>query len=501
MSLNSINMTVKTDAGFHPHVSEGRSRVAFFGVIWSALHAFVPTLSSAAVFFVSALFLTPSDFGTVGLASGLVSFAIAFSPVAFGEALIQRKDISQEHADSVFWASVGFSVLLFSLFLLGGSRLTQFSGEPGILAVLPILALRIPFELLAVVPNAMIIRSMRFKLIALRTAVAAVVSGVVSVTMLLTGYGYWALVASQVLASAVICIMAFWVVKWRPGRGINFRALKDLFSYGLFASADRMLNTVKLDHILLGAIAGTHMLGLYYFGQRLYNLLLSLVGGALSSVTHVLLSSLQGDLHKSREAFLIATYVSTSVSFPMFAGLALIAPDLIPLFFGTDWVEAIVVIQGFCIVGLLASIGIVQSAMIKAQGKVNLWFYYQLAQHIGTVLVLFFTYQLGLKILMLALILKFLVLWPISLLMTARLLDMKTSVYLINFGRPLLAVAAMVVAVMLVGNWAANASDAIKIISQFAVGFLVYSGAILALSHEHFRRVYQMVFPPRKHAE
>lgn len=488
------------ESPFHPHVTAGRSRAAFFGVIWSALHALVPTLSSAAVFFISALFLTPQDFGTVGLASGMVSFAIAFSPVAFGEALVQRSRICRRHADSLFWASAVFAAALFAVFLLGAPLLTRMSGEPGVRAMLPVLALRIPFELLAVVPNAMIIRAMKFKLIALRTAVAATVSGVVSVAMLLSGFGYWALVASQVLASAVICLMAFSVARWRPGRGLDVAALKDLWSYGSFASADRMLNTMKLDHILLGALAGTHVLGLYYFGQRLFNLLLSLVGGALSSVTHVLLSSLQDDLARSRDAFMIASYVSSAVSFPMFSGLALIAPELVPWFFGAQWAEAVIVIQGFCVVGMLASIGIVQGALVKAQGRVNWWFYYQLAQHVGTFLVLALGFGAGLRIMMLALIAKFIVLWPISIVMTARLLKMRPSAYVLNFARPLLAMSAMTAAVMLVSNRTADAGVAVRVAGQIAAGALVYSSAILALSHEQLRRVHHMVFPARRQA-
>ncbi|HID54030.1 MAG TPA: hypothetical protein EYP41_18585, partial [Anaerolineae bacterium] len=95
---------------YYPHLSHGRSRAAVSGVLWSSLHTLIPTISSAAVFFIGAYFLSPSDFGLVGFASALVSIAIAFSPLAFGEALVQQTVMdmireAQNAGTTVFFSS------------------------------------------------------------------------------------------------------------------------------------------------------------------------------------------------------------------------------------------------------------------------------------------------------------------------------------------------------------------------------------------------------------
>ncbi len=469
---------------YQPHLRHGRSRAAFIGVLWSSLHTFLPTLSAAIVFFISAYFLSPSDFGLVGLTAGIVSIAIAFSPLAFGEALVQRQEITKSHADSVFWLTAGFGMVLFAIFVVSASYIANFVGQPEIAFLLPVLALKVPLELMAAVPNSMIVRSMRFKLIALRTSVATIVSGVISVAMLMAGYGYWALVISQVSASLVICVMAFWVTGWRPGRSFSVAGIRDLARYGVFASGDRMLSTLKIDHILLGALAGPNFLGLYYFAQRLYGLLTGLVSGALSSVTHALLSTLQDDKEKTRQAFLMASFASASFSMPMFAGLALVVDDLLPLILAPKWIPATYAIKAFCLNGIFVCVGIVQAALIKSQGRVNWWFYYQLAQIVSTVAVILATYRFGMTTMMTVLVIKFVILWPVSAIMTARLLGESLGQYLIHFKNPLIATSVMSLAVVASPALFPTLDLKIMIPLQILTGVIVFGSTLLAISRK-----------------
>ncbi len=469
---------------YHPHLTTGRSVSAIVGVLWSSLHTLIPTVSSAVVFFVSALFLSPADFGLVGLASSLVVSVIAFSPVAFGEALVQRKTLSKHHADTVFWLTTGFGLLCFTPFVLAAGAIGGAVGNPDIAAILPILALKIPLDLAAAVPNSMIIRSMKFKLIAVRTAVATMVSVIICMTMLFAGYGYWALVASQVSASMVACAMAFWVSGWQPGIAVRWSALKDLLNYGIFASGNRMLSTIKLDHLVLGIFGGTVILGLFIFAQRFYNMLTQLVGGALSSVTLSLLSTLQGDTDKTAQAFGIASFVSAAVSLPMFGALAITAPDLLALLLDDKWADAAFPVQAFCVAGVLAGIGVVQAALIKSQGKAQWWFYYQLVQQSTSVLVIVLTYSYGLPTLMIALMIKSVLLWPVSVLMTAKLLKRSAWNYLAGFRHPVVATLAMGIGMLAVPYLLPNLSQITKLALQLTVGALIYVPAILLLSRD-----------------
>ncbi|MFD1157689.1 lipopolysaccharide biosynthesis protein [Roseovarius aestuarii] len=474
---------------YHPHLVRGRSRAAVFGVLWSSLHTLIPSITSGAVFFVGAYFLSPADFGLVGLASSVVLFMIAFSPVAFGEALVQRQSVARAHADSVFWLTASVGVLFCLPFMIAASPIAERLGEPAIAALLPVLALRIPLELLATVPNAMIVRSMKFKLIALRTSIATLVSALISVSMLLAGYGYWALVISQVSGSFVSCAMSFWVSGWRPGLATRPSALWELAHYGLFASGDRMLATMRLDLIVLGSLGGNVLLGLYFFAQRFFQMLTQLVSGALSSVTHALLSTLQDDREKAAQAFSIASFVSAAVSMPMFCLAGLLIKDLLALLPEPGWEDAAFAIQAFCVAGILASVGVVQAALIKSRGKAHWWFYYQLVQQGSTIAVIALTYRYGLPTLMVVLVAKSFLIWPASLHMTARLLGISIRAYLAVFAGPAAATLAMGLAVVLTAPLLEMLSPVAGLGTSIALAFTIYVPTLALLSYARIRRI------------
>ena len=485
---------------YHPHLSAGRSRAAVYGVLWSSLHTLIPSVTSGVVFFIGAYFLSPGDFGLVGLASSLVMFMIAFSPAAFGEALVQRQSMAKAHADTVFWLTASVGVLFCLPFMIAASSIAERLDQPAIAALLPVLALRIPLELLATVPNAMIIRSMKFKLVALRTTVATLLSAVISISMLMAGYGYWALVVSQVSASFVICVMSYWVSGWRPGVSIRLSALRELAHYGLFASGDRMLATMRLDHIVLGALGGNVLLGLYFFAQRFFQMLTQLVSGALSSVTHALLSTLQDDREKAAQAFGIASFASAAFSMPLFCLVGLLVEDLLAVLPEPGWKSASVAIQAFCVIGILASIGVVQAALIKSQGKAHWWFYYQLAQQSSTIAVIALTYRYGLPTLMVALIAKSCLVWPISVLMTARLLSTSIKAYLRIFAGPVAATVIMAVAVVATSSLLDTLSPAAELCAKLALGIVLYTPVLALLSHSRVQHIRLLLRQNRRSA-
>ncbi|QDY71735.1 lipopolysaccharide biosynthesis protein (plasmid) [Qingshengfaniella alkalisoli] len=460
----------------------------------------IPVVSSTLVFFVSALYLSPSDLGLFSLASSIVMTVIALSPIAFGEALVQRQSISQSYADSVFWMTMGVGAILFTPFLLAAGPLSRWMGEPAIAALLPVLALRIPLELAAAVPNAMIVRSMKFKMVALRTTIATSVSVVLTLSLLWAGYGYWALAISQVCASLVICVIGFWASGWRPGIEFDLGALRELTGYGLFASGTRMLTTMRLDQIVLGALGGTALLGLYFFAQRFYMMLTQLVGGALSSVTHALLSTLQSDQEKTRQAFGIASFAAGCISLPMFTLLALLAPDVMAVLFDPQWQEASIAVQMFCIIGCIAGISVVQGAFIRSQGRADWWFWYQCLQQLSSIVVILLTYRAGLQTMMIAIIIKSLLVWPVSVVMTTKLLGTGLFAYLRAFIAPAAATVAMTVAVLGLPYLLPGMLPLEALILRWLAAGLIYTAVLSLLAYPQIKNILRIISSKRETA-
>lgn len=471
------------------HPASGRSRAAFFGALWSLLHAGLPSLGAALVFFVSAAFLAPADFGQLAIAVGIVSVALALSPSAFGEALVQRQSLTPAHADAVFWLNAALAGVYLALLVALAPSLADWFEVPELAWLVPLLALKVPFELLAAVPSAMIVRRMAFRLLALRTTIGVGIGLVVSVGLLTAGYGLLSLAVSQVAVSATTFAVAVWTSGWRPGLACRLGHVRDLARYGLFASGLRMLGLVRADHLVLGALAGPALLGLLVFAQKLFTLLSNIAGGALASVTHVVLSSMQGEPEKARRTFALMTFAAAAIGFPASAGAAIVIDDVIATFFAENWSGAALAAQLFCLLGFLSVPGIVQSAMVRSRGQADWMFYYQLLQDITTVAAIALTYRFGVEAIVTAILVKTALVWPLSVWMCLRLLDLGPWAYARNFAGPVLATLGMAGAVLAIPAPAGLAGLAV----QIAAGAAVYPILLAVLSRRRITEVWHIL--------
>jgi teichuronic acid exporter len=475
-------MTLSTDAGSQrDHLTKGRASAAIKGTLWSLVSSFVPAALGFLVFLASSRVLSPSEFGIVAFAVSIASVGVAIAPAGFREALIQRQKISPAHLDTVFWLCLGAALLIFAALCGVAPIIAAASGEPLLVLLLPLVAARVIFDLAAAVPNALIVRTMSFKMLALRTSAASAVAAIACLGLLWAGFGLWALAFSQLAGSIAACMGAMAGARWRPGLQFDRRALGELRAFGLFSTGNHFITTINLDQLLIGALMGPAWLGIYSFARRIFQILTDLISGALNLVSYSLLSSMQREPAKLRDAYLLGTFASSVVAFPVFAGLALIAGDLIPFAFGEAWVSAVPVVQAFCVLGLLTAVGTLQSSLIRSQGQADLWFYYILGKQAVTVLYIFLFSGWGVVALTTSLVILNILIWLPTLHMVVRLLGISVWAYLGSFALPVAATLVMGGCGWLVQHELASAEPLLRLGATIGAAALSYGAVIVLL--------------------
>jgi O-antigen/teichoic acid export membrane protein len=479
------------------HIKTGRALAAVRGTLWSLVNSFAPAAFGILVFMATSRVLLPAEFGLVAFAASIATLGAAIAPVGFGEALVQRVGLDRRHLDTVFWLCAGSGLAVYAVLCLAAAPVAAHLGEPALAALIPFIGARIIFDMAAAVPNALLMRSMAFKSLAVRTTVASLVAAVGCLTLLWLGFGLWALAFSQLAAAAVGCIGAMVAARWSPRLSFSRDALKELRAFGLFASGNRFITMLSLDQILIGALLGPAGLGIYSFARRIFQILSDLITGALSNVSYSLLASMQTEREKLRQAYGFATFVSSAVSFPVFAGLALIAHDLIPLAFGQNWTGAVVAVQAFCAFGLLASIGVLQSSLVKSQGQADLWFYYLIAKQAGTLLYVLLYHSWGVDALTTAIVIQNYVMWLPAAHMVARILGVSLVKYLASFALPILATLTMSAAGLATQHYLADADPLVRITATIGICAVVYVLVLLVFARKRLLQVNAVIFKRR----
>ena len=364
---------------------------AINGVMWSALENWGNRFISIGVFFLLARLLGPEAFGLVATATLVTDFFSIFLDQGFSQSIIQRKEVDAAYLSTAFWINIGFSILLFLAGLLFAGNIAVFFEEPGLKAIIRWISISFLLGGLSNVQEAILTRDLAFKVLSARSLVASVVSGIVGITAAFMGLGAWSLVIKQLTFSAVKTIAIWGLTTWRPSFIFSRAYVQELYSFGSNIMGFRVLNFSqrRSDDFLISYFLGTKALGFYTVAYRLIVVMVDLFTGIIQRVALPAFARLQGDSGRLRVAFFEVTELTSMVCFPLFTGLAVLAPDLVLLLFGEEWSKSIAIMRILALVGLLQSITAFNASVILALGKPDWLLRLKLLESIVTVLGFF----------------------------------------------------------------------------------------------------------------
>lgn len=485
----------------YDHVNRDRGQRTLSGVLWSLTHAGLTTVLTAAVFLVTSRLLTPEDFGAVALAASVILIVSMIIPMAFGEALVQRKTIGEDHLNAVFWICTGLAVVFYGVLTAMASLLAGWFEVAVLAQILPVLAIKLVLDAMAVVPTALVMRRMDFRTIALRAVLANSVAGAVCLVMAFNGFALWALVASQVLTSLVMLVVTILAARWLPGRPRGRQAMGDLMSFGVYSMATKVIDDARIEQLLIGGLLGPVALGLYFFAMRLTSMLQGLTSGALVQVFSVSLASLQGDIAGSTRFYLLGSFASAALSFPLFGGLFLVAPAAVPLVFGDQWTDGIGVVQCLSALGLIAGVGIMQAALIRAAGEARWWFWYRVVSQLAGFVLIVVLAPWGIGAIAIGFVCRTLVIWPLSVAKTLHMLQMRFWSYGRVFAAPGVATIAMAAVVLATPGLVPSVGPWALLGAQVGLGAVVYGLVLILLAYDTFQNAIALIAQARRTAK
>lgn len=462
------------------------------GVLWASVMTAAPAIASALVFMLTSRLLQPAEFGLVMLAGSIAMFASAIAPGGFGEALIQREHIKEDHLHTVFWLCVGSSLLIYAVIFANAHLIAGWFGEPALYLLIIAQGTRIVFDLATIAPQSILMRAMEFKKIARRAVIASLLSSAICVTLLLTGYGLWALVVSQISSSILIFAITMLSVRWRPRLRFSPAYFRELASFGLFSSAHRALYIVNVENLLIGFFMGPFATGIFSFAKRIYQIFNEVVTGTFNSVSYPLLSSLQREPEKLKHAFFVSVYASSCLCFPLFAGTAIVSENLILVVLGEQWMPAIPTLIAFCAMGVLTGVNILQSALISSQGRMDWWVYYQMLQKTSTALLIAVLYPYGLTTVVAALTVKLWLSFYFPLKKTSEILNVPIVDICRQLAPAVLSSLAMFLAIEAGRGILAPQSAVHGLLSDVVTGALAYMAALMLISRRRIAELYSL---------
>lgn len=290
---------------------------------------------------VLARLLMPRDFGLVAMVTAFSMWVMNFGINGFTEYIIQKKDITAEEVNSIFWTHLSIATTLALAFVLFGFVLVDFYKEPALFWIATAMASSFILYALYTSHFALLQREMKFSFLAVIEVIAVVLSTGLSIGAAIGGMGYWAIVTRQLILPIVAVIAAWCISPWRPQRPKILANTFPVLKYALKIYCNFSLNyfTRNIDKILLGRVHGSVVLGIYDRAYYLSQMPAEQILRPLNSVALATLSRIRED----KKRFI--TYYIKALSTASFLGtmatvvLFLTAQDLVLLLLGPKWTE------------------------------------------------------------------------------------------------------------------------------------------------------------------
>lgn len=149
--------------------------------------------------------------------------------------------------------------------------------------------------------------------------------------------------------------------------------------------------------------------------------------------------------------------------------------------------------------GLLTSVGVLQSSLIRSQGQAGLWLFYMVARQAMTILYIAFFHNWGLDALVTALAIQTYLMWLPAVHMVMRLLNISLVSYFKPFVAPALAALAMFVAVSAIKE-ALPGDAVIRLLASIGGGAVVYTAVLLLTARSQINRILSVVLGRKRAA-
>lgn len=345
---------------------------------WTYLSTAVTASLQIIVTAVLARLLTPDAFGLVAMAALVLRFGQYFAQMGVGQAIVQRAELSDDHASAGFWSSVMIgAVFSGAAWLLAPLAATAFD-SPGLASVLQIMGLSFFITGTSTTSFALLRRAMRFRAIAITEIIAYVVGYGGALVLAATGAGVWALVfaglAQTAVASGSYNLLAqpilVPVTRWQPYR--------ELLGFGTavsFISFLEFLNS-NLDTIAVGRLAGATQLGFYNRALSLTGLPMQYMSTSLSRVLLPSFSRVQEETARAGRAYISLITVFAGIGLPVAFGMSGASTEIVAVLLGGQWTASVPVMRIVAVASVAAMLshfgGILLEATAHLREKVTL---------------------------------------------------------------------------------------------------------------------------------
>lgn len=339
------------------------------GASWQVLGGVLQTIIRISATMVLARKLTPEDFGIFLVATLVYGMFQLLSASGMTAGIMVKDQPDKEDLSTCYWLTLIIRLVLSVISLLTAPLVAIILDMPEAESSIQVISVLILISGIGALPQTLLAKKLNFKKISLIKLLGTVLESGIAVALVLhTSLGLWCLIIAMIVGHTFISFCFLFASNWLPSLIFAKDRTQYLLRYGLNSlgatTATYIANNV--DNFVVAKMLGVKALGFYDFAYRVPHILNERITGPIGGVAFSVLANIKS----SNNAELGNAYIKfvkyvAWISFPAYAGLAVLAPDVILFLWGEQWLAITQPMQILCI-----------TAAIQSFSPITTYFYY-----------------------------------------------------------------------------------------------------------------------------
>lgn len=373
------------------------------GVIWGTIEKFASLFIGFVITVLLARKLTPADYGLVNMIHIFTVFGMVLIDGGFGQALIQKRDVSNKDYSTIFFLNILLSLTVFVALYYSAPFIAEFYRQPSLISISRTLFLLFPINAFSIIQHTLLTKQLKVKQLTLVSVVSSLISGFVGLYCAYSGYGVWALVY-QTLALYIVRTFTLWIINdWRPIVVFSISSIKAIWNLSINLLGTFTLASIfqNIYTVIIGRFFNVVDVGFYNQAFRFESIATSTVTSAVQRVSFPAFAELQNDMDRLRDAYKKVINVTMYLHLPIMLGIAAIGHDLFLVLLTEKWLPAVPYFHLLCIASSLYPMHMINVNVIKALGKGKLYFRLNLFKYLLMTIFIILTIRYSIVVVLL----------------------------------------------------------------------------------------------------
>lgn len=469
-------------------------RLAVSSVKWSAISQAGRQVMQLLTTVILARLLSPSDFGLMGMVVVVTGFIMIFKDLGTSAAVIQRKNLSNELLNSIFWINMAFGFLVMILLITMAPLVAAFYHEPRVTPILRALSVTFFISSLGTVRQALLERDLAFRQLAIIEICAVLSGSIIGVVAALKGAEVWSLVYQSLMVTSVTTIILLGISPFKSRIIFRWHEIVSVSHYSMNLTGYNIFNyfTRNADYLLIGRFLGAQDLGFYTLAYNIMLYPLQHISYVIGRVMFPLFSQIQHD-ERFQRAYLQAVGAISIITFPAMLGVWIVAEPFVLTLFGFQWQPVVLLLMILAPVGMIQSVGTTVGTIYQAKGRTDWMFRWGIFAGILAVSAIVIGIRWGIVGVAAAYAIASLVLFYPNFAIPLRLINLSVRSVLAAVWRPASASLIMAGTVLLVLTALPADQPWLALATTVPVGVTAYAGASCLINRDQVRFLRRLI--------